>query len=61
MQDSGEAPVVTTEGEREAKSGVAAGAEQIDESDTEHEDLHVEKEPWPGLLGERTNFPRDAM
>jgi hypothetical protein len=30
--------------------------EQIDEPDTEHEDLPVEEEPWPGLLEERMNL-----
>jgi hypothetical protein len=43
-------------GEREADPGAGAGVEQIDEPDTEHEDLHVEEEPWPGLLEERMSL-----
>jgi hypothetical protein len=61
MEDWGEAPVVIAEGEREADPGVGAGTEQIDESDTEHEDLPVEEEPWPGLLEERMNLIQDAL
>jgi hypothetical protein len=33
----------------------------MDEPDTEREYLPVEEEPWPGLLGERTNLIRDAL
>jgi hypothetical protein len=33
----------------------------MDEPDTEHEDLPVEEEPWPGLLEERMNLLRDAL
>jgi hypothetical protein len=61
MEDWGEAPVVIVEGEREADPGVGTGAEQIDEPDTEHEDLPVEEEPWPGLLEERMNLIRDVL
>jgi hypothetical protein len=63
MEDWGEAPVAIVEGEREADPGARAGAgvEQIDEPDTEHEDLHVEEEPWPGMLEERMNLLRDVL
>jgi hypothetical protein len=44
MKDWGEAPVAIAEG-READPGVGAGVEQIDEPDTEHDDLPVEEEP----------------
>jgi hypothetical protein len=57
----GEAPVAFAEGEREADLGAGAGAEQIDEPYTEHEDLPVEEEPWPDLLEERMNLLRDAL
>jgi hypothetical protein len=56
MEDWGEAPVAIAEGEREADPDVGAGAEQMDEPDTDHEDLPVEEEPWPGLLEERMNL-----
>jgi hypothetical protein len=61
MEDWGEAPVAIAEGERESDPGVGAGAEQIDEPDTEHGDFPVEEEPWPGLLEERMNLLRDAL
>jgi hypothetical protein len=61
MEDWGEAPVAIAEGERAADPGIGAGAEQIDEPDTEHEDLSVEEEPWPGLLEERMNLLRDVL
>jgi hypothetical protein len=61
MEDWGDAPVAIVEGEREADLDAGAEAEQIDEPDTEHEDLPVEDEPWPGLLEERMNLLRDAL
>jgi hypothetical protein len=61
MEEWGEAPVVIAEGEREADPGAGAEAEQIDKPDTEHEDLLVDEEPWPGLLEERMNLLRDAL
>jgi hypothetical protein len=61
MRYYGEAPVAIAEGEREADPGVGAEAEQIDEPDTEHEDLPVEENPWPGLLEERMNLLRDVL
>jgi hypothetical protein len=60
MIDWGEAPVMIPDDERKADPGVGAGAEQIEELDTEHEDLPVEEEPWPGLFEERMNLIRDA-
>jgi hypothetical protein len=33
----------------------------MDEPDTEHGDLPVEEESWPGLLEERMNLFRDAL
>jgi hypothetical protein len=56
MEDWGEAPIAIAEGEREADPGSGAGAEQIDEPDTEYENLPVEEDPWPGLSGERMNL-----
>jgi hypothetical protein len=53
MEEWGEAPVAIAKGEREVDRGIGAEAEQIDEPDTEHEDLLVEEEPWPGLLRKR--------
>jgi hypothetical protein len=61
MEDRGEAPIAIAEGERETDSGVGAWAEQIDEPDTEHEDLPVEENPWPGLFEERMNLLRDVL
>jgi hypothetical protein len=61
MEDWGEAPVAIAEGEPEADPGVGAGAEQIDEPDTEHEDLPLEEEPWPGPLEQRMNLLRDSL
>jgi hypothetical protein len=61
MEDWYEAPVAIPDGEREADPGAGAGAEQIDEPDTEHDDLTIEEEPWPGLLEEKMNLLRDAL
>jgi hypothetical protein len=63
MEDWGEAPVAIVEGEREADPGAGAGAgvKQIDEPDTDHEDLPVEEEPWPGLLEEKMNLLRHVL
>jgi hypothetical protein len=61
MEDWGQAPVAIAEDEREADPGIGARAEQIDEPDTEHKDLPVEEDPWPGLLEERMNFLRDGL
>jgi hypothetical protein len=61
MVDWGETPVAMVEGEREVDPGAGAGVEQIDEPDTEHENLPVEEEPWPGLLEERMNLLRDVL
>jgi hypothetical protein len=61
MEDRGEIPGAMAEGEREADLGVGAGVEQIDEPDTECEDLPVGEEPWPGLLEERMNLIQDVL
>jgi hypothetical protein len=61
MKDWGEAPVAIAEGEREADPGIGAGAEQIDEPDTEYEHLPVKEEPWPCLLEERMSLLRDVL
>jgi hypothetical protein len=61
MEDWDDGPVVMADGEREIDPGAGAVAEQIDESDAEHEDLPVEEDPWPGLLEERMNLLRDLL
>jgi hypothetical protein len=45
MEDWGEAPVAMSQGEREADPDVGAEVDQMDEPDTEHENLPVEEEP----------------
>jgi hypothetical protein len=46
MEDRGEAPVAIAEDGREADPDVGAGAEHMDEPDTEHRDLQIEDDPW---------------
>jgi hypothetical protein len=61
MDDWDEAPVAIAEGDREADPGAGSGAEQIDEPETEPEDLPVEEEPWPGVAEERMNLLRYVL
>jgi hypothetical protein len=61
MEDSGEAPLVIAESERETACGGGAGVELISEPDRQYEDLPVDEEPRPGLLEERMDLPRDLL